>query len=389
MKKITMSLFALLLIVPLSATNIKVRLNSNMQEREFTFFRNYAIVINKDHYYGPIKKEVPLKIEAIGDKYLSLYLEYFDEETKSYKDNPLGKTTSRVDIVHYLGDGVDFSETIDETVKGQKSKTIAFTDQMLSKQINKYKDPFFEFMYKETDEVKLKYKINKEIKKEGTVEFSGIPSFFALSNGSKNFYVVENINLEKYLFFVTNCEIIGAETTQAYKAQAVLARTFALKKIDERNAQFKNHNKTFWRNFQLEADTRDQAYICNQSVKEAKEYSKPSDSLKNSVLDTTDKVLGKNGKLIEIHYCAYCGECSYCTKNHCEATKNGLGDCQHGIIDYAKNHNYIETLAHFHEDASLYKYDNGDLKLIQPLNNKKAELENHLIEAQDRLQQMI
>lgn len=388
MKKIIIALFTLLLLVPLGAKDLKVLLNSNMTIREFTFLRNYAIVINKDHYYGPISKEVPLKIEAVGGKKLLLSLKYLDTKTNSYKYTSLGGTTSRIDVVQYLGDSVDFSKTIDASKK-QTSKKITFTDKMLSGQILKYSTPFFNFGYKEGDEVKLNYKKGKETKKEGTIEFWGIPSFFALSDGTKKFYVVENIALERYLSFTTNCELRKANNIEAYKAQAILARTFALQKTEERIDQYKNHNKTLWKNFQLRPDTRDQAYICTMRVKEADEFAHPNSDINTSVTKTKSKVLGKEGKLLKIYYCAYCGTCSYCTANHCEATQNGRGDCQNGIIDYAKKHDYIEVLEHYHNGASLYKYNNGSLEFVQPLNNKKAELENNLLEVEDRLKQMI
>lgn len=385
MKKIIITLIALLLLVPLGAKDLKVLLNSNMQIREFTFLRNYAIVINNDHYYGPISKDVRLKIEAVGDKKLALSLSYLDGKT--YKYTSLGGTTSRVDVVQYLDD-VDFSKTIDPKVT-QTSKKITFTNKMLSQQILKYNTPFFTLKYKTGDEVKLNYKKGNETKKEGTIDFWGIPSFFALSDGSKKFYVVENIALERYLDFTTNCELRKANNVDAYKAQAILARTFALQKTEERVDQYKNHNKTLWKNFQLRPDTRDQAYICTMRVKEADEYAHPSNDVHNSVAQTNDRVLGEDSELLEIYYCAYCGTCSYCTKNNCKATENGRGDCQNGIIDYAKKHNYIETLEHYHKGASLYKYNNGSLKFIQKLDNRKAELEKNLMDVEDRLQHMI
>jgi len=385
MKRIIITLIALLLLVPLGAKDLKVLLNSNMQIREFTFLRNYAIVINNDHYYGPISKDVRLKVEAVGDKKLALSLSYLDGKT--YKYTSLGGTTSRVDVVQYLDD-VDFSKTIDPKVT-QTSKKITFTNKMLSQQILKYNTPFFTLKYKVGDEVKLNYKKGNETKKEGTIDFWGIPSFFALSDGSKKFYIVENIALERYLDFTTNCELRKANNVEAYKAQAILARTFALQKTEERNDQFKNHNKTLWRNFQLRPDTRDQAYICTMRVKEADEYAHPSSDVHDSVAQTTDKVLGEDSELLEIYYCAYCGTCSYCKDNKCSATPGGRGDCQSGIIDYAKKHNYIEVLEHYHKGASLYKYNNGSLKFIQKLDNKRAELEKNLKDVEDRLQHMI
>ena len=374
MKKIILSIFALLLLVPLGAKDLKVQINSNMQIREFTFLRNYAIVINKDHYYGPISKDVRLKVEAIGGKKLSLYLSYKDGN--SYKYTSLGTTSSRVDVVQSLGKNIDFTKTIDPKVK-QTSKPIKnFTDSFISSQILKETTPFFQFKFKDGDEVKL----------SGTISFWGIPTFYASSTGSKMFYVVENVNLERYLSFVTNCELRKAYNVEAYKAQSILARTFALQKTSERIDQFKNHNKTLWKNFQLRPDEKDQAYLCKMSVEDSDDYAFPSDDVNNAVKATKNLVLSKNGKLEEIYYCAYCGTCSYCKGNKCSATAGGRGDCQNGLIDYAKkDHNYKQIINHYHPNTKIV--DHNTLDIYYGYNDAidTEEFENSLLDQEKLL----
>lgn len=390
MKRIIVSLFALLLLVPLGAKDLKVQINSNMQIREFTFLRNYAIVINKDHYYGPISKDVRLKVEAIGGKKLSLSLSYKSGNT--YKYTSLGSTSSRVDVVQTLGTNISFSKIIDPKIK-QKSKPIKnFTDSLISSQILKYDTPFFKFKFKEGDEVNL----------QGTIVFWGIPTFYASSTGSKMFYVVENVNLERYLSFVTNCELRKANNIDAYKAQAILARTFALQKTSERIDQYENHQKTLWKNFQLRPDEKDQAYLCKMSLEGTANYAFPSDKVNKAVLDTKNIVVTKNGKLEEIYYCAYCGTCSYCKDNKCSATAGGRGDCQNGLIDYAKKgHNYKQVINHYHPNTALVDhntlniyYGYNDTIGTEAIENSLADQEKlidfqKLIEQQKNIEQKI
>lgn len=384
MKKIILSVLALLFIIPLGAKDLKVQINSNMQIREFTFLRNYAIVINKDHYYGPISKDVRLKVEAIGGKKLSLSLSYKSGNT--YKYTSLGTTSSRVDVVQTLGKNIDFTKTIDPKVKQTSNPIKNFTDSFISSQILKETTPFFKFKFKEGDEVKL----------QGTIPFWGIPTFYASSTGSKMFYVVENVNLERYLSFVTNCELRKANNIEAYKAQAILARTFALQKTSERIDQYKNHQKTLWTNFQLRPDERDQAYLCKMSVEDLDDYAFPSDDVNNAVKSTQNLVISKNGKLEEIYYCAYCGTCSYCKDNKCSATVGGRGDCQNGLIDYAKTgHNYKQIINHYHPKITIVNYNDlniyygyNEADPTQKIENSFLDQEN-ILNSQKLIEQMI
>lgn len=372
MKKIILFTIALLLLSPLGAKDLKVLLDSRKTLEEFTFLENYAIVINKDHYYGPISKNNPLKIEIADGGKMRLWLKYIEKDKNNkdqYKYKNLGTTASQVDIVRGFENGVDFSKTIDP--KNPVSKTIDSKYVSLSKQAKK-STPF------------LKYKIKGL---SGWIEFTGPISFNVRPQSKDSFFLVETIPLEKYLVHVTNCEMRIAHNIEAYKAQSILARTFALKKIQERLDK-NNKNRTNWLNFQLLPDERDQAYVCEMRVKND---TLPDQSIKDAVKSTQNLVLGKNNALVEIHYCAYCGNCSYCsTTNHCK-TKNGMGSCQNGIAYYShqKGYTYEKLLKKYHPDAKIYTYNEKDGHLAYSPLELQNELENNLSEAEKRLKQMI
>ncbi|MBQ4493233.1 MAG: hypothetical protein II972_01325 [Elusimicrobiaceae bacterium] len=367
MKKITLFMIALLLLSPVKAKDLKVLLDSRRTLEEITFLENYAIVINKDHYYGPISKNNRLKVEIAEGGKIRLYLRYTEKDKngkEQYKYKNLGTTSARIDIVRGFENGIDFTKVINP--KNPISKNIEPKYLNLSKQAQK-STPFFR--YKTHD-------------LSGWIEYSGPLSLFVRAQSKDSFYLVETIPLEKYLVQVTNCEMRIAKNIEAYKAQSILARTFAIQKIKERQ------NKTNWLNFQLLPDERDQAYICEMRVKN---NTPPDQAVKDAVKTTKNLVLGKNNALLEIHYCAYCGNCAYCsTTNHCK-TKNGMGSCQNGIAYYSrqKGYTYEKLLKKYHPDAKIYTYNEKDGHLANSSMELQNELEDNLRETEKRLQKMI
>ena len=136
MKKIILFAVALLLLAPLEAKDLKVLLDSRKTLDEFNFLENYAIVINKDHYYGPISKDNRLKIEIADGGKLRLWVRYVEKDKNNkeqYKYKNLGTTSSQVDIVRGFENKTDFSQTIDP--KNATSKTIDSKYVNLSKQM--------------------------------------------------------------------------------------------------------------------------------------------------------------------------------------------------------------------------------------------------------------
>lgn len=370
MKKIIITLFALLILAPLEAKDLKVAL-SKSNSTEITFMENYAIVINKEHFYGPIGKDTKLKISIIDGQF-NITLIYPDEEGNEKgpgKPIDIAKTSGKIDIVRGFDNDIPFNETIDP----QKTtlQPISPEEINLSKEAQKT-TPFFKYKPKGS---------------AGEVEFTG-PLSLTIRKTKDSFNLIETIPLEDYLVHVTNCEMRQANNSEAYKAQTILERTFVYNKIAERLDE-KNKNRANWLDFQILADVRDQAYICDFRVKNK---NLPDQKVKEAVKATESLVLGnQDKKLIDVHYCASCGKCYSCTASSCQATVNGIGDCQKGIMDAAKKgQSYTRILTKYHNNAFLYKYnEDGSLTFVQKLANNQAQLEKSLSEMENKLKQMI
>lgn len=137
-----------------------------------------------------------------------------------------------------------------------------------------------------------------------------------VSPGDKGVLVVNELQLEDYLVGLINCEISSAWPIEAVKAQAVIARTYALNRRDARkNAPY-----------HLESSVIDQVYDgCLIEDNRAR----------RAVSETEDEVLTYNGSIIQAFYHSNCGgrteasenvwgaplaymkgvECGYCLTN--------------------------------------------------------------------------
>ena len=345
MKKLIIFMCALLSAATLSAQTLNVLIGKT-KTAEITFLEDYAIIID-DHYYGPFSKETSLKAEMFGTKAVRFWIKYTEEGQNKQRD--FGYTQSKIKVVRAFKDGLFSSKIVDPgKTKSKKlpKKTISLTEEA------KKTTPFFR--YKNPDF-------------SDWMEFTGPLTLMAREQSKTHFYVIETIPLENYLVHVTNCEMRIANNIEAYKAQSILARTFVFNKVLER-LDSKNKNSKNWWDFQLLPDERDQAYICKMRVKN---NTLPSQSVKKAVEETKGKILlDKNNQAIEIHYCAYCGNCSYCSlTNHCK-TKNGMGSCQNGIAYYTtkKGYSYEQVLKKYHPEARIATY--------QERNNLSLNLDN-------------
>ena len=366
MKKLTILLCAFLLTAPLSAQTFNVLIGKT-KLAEISFLEDYAIIINNDHYYGPFSKDTSLKAEMFGSKAIRFWVKY--EEDGKNKERDFGYTQSKIKIVRAFRDGL-FSSKIVSPQKA-KSKKMPRKDITLAEEAKKT-TPFFRY---------------KNPALSGWIEFSGPLTLMTRKQSTKKFYLIETINLDSYLDNVTNCEMRVANNIEAYKAQSILARTFVLNKINERlntkNSAFRN-----WVDFQFLPDERDQAYICEMRVKNR---TLPSEAVKKAVKATENKILlDKKNNPIEVHYCAYCGECSYCTLNKRCKTENGMGACQNGIAYYTnkKGYTYEQVLKKYHPNAKIGDFSIEMLKIVEALQDQQ-ELEDNLMDAENRLQKMI
>lgn len=372
MKKLFIFICAFLLACPLSAHTFQILIGKS-KSAEFTFLENYAIIINDEHYYGPLSKDTSLKVDMFTENAIRLQIKYKENDKYKYKD--LGYTSKQVKIVRGFENRVNFSKPIKP--QDLKSKKISNKKFSLIKESQKT-TPFFRY---------------KNPSLSGWIEFTGPLTLMARKQSKTHFYVIESIPLEDYLVHVTNCEMRVARNIEAYKAQSILARTFVFSKVLER---LNTNNKNFenWWNFQFLPDERDQAYICEMRVKN---NTLPSQAVKDAVKKTQDKILlDKNNKVIPIHYCAYCGDCSYCKLNNKCRTENGMGSCQNGIAYYTnkKGYSYEKVLKKYHPNTKIADYREAEtnnyymrfMQLVYPEEQQnKKELENNLLEAEDRL----
>jgi len=105
---------------------------------------------------------------------------------------------------------------------------------------------------------------------------------------TNTFYMVEHVDLENYLYGVLPYEMSYSWPLEALKAQAVAARTYTLKTIEN----VKN------KSFDLYSDVRSQMY---------KGGGKQYDSVKQAVDATRGQVLTHDGKLFYTYYHGNCG----------------------------------------------------------------------------------
>ncbi len=109
-----------------------------------------------------------------------------------------------------------------------------------------------------------------------------------LSVADKGILVVNQLPLEEYLVGLINCEISSAWPIDAVKAQAIIARTYALNK---KKARINNH-------YHLESSVIDQVY----------EGCLIEDSrARRAVLETEGEVLTYGGSIIQAFYHSNCG----------------------------------------------------------------------------------
>jgi stage II sporulation protein D len=108
------------------------------------------------------------------------------------------------------------------------------------------------------------------------------------SPGEKGVLVVNELPLEEYLVGLINCEISSAWPMEAVKAQAVIARTYALNRKQSRGTSF----------YHLESSIIDQVYDgCEIEDSRAR----------RGVSDTAGEVLSYRGDIIQAFYHSNCG----------------------------------------------------------------------------------
>lgn len=133
-----------------------------------------------------------------------------------------------------------------------------------------------------------------------------------ISSADKGLLVVNELALEDYLVGLINCEISSAWPIDAIKAQAVIARTYALKRKEVR----KNAS------YHLESTVIDQVYD-GCLVEDSRAH--------RGVSETAGEILTFNGSIIQAFYHSACGGKTEASENVWGASLSYLKgvDCQY------------------------------------------------------------
>ena len=190
-------------------------------------------------------------------------------DTNSIKENMMNKNEEKIQITE--------NETTDIVKSEQKQET---TNQ------NKIAPKKVESTKKETNkkENNTEKKENTETKQEESKENKTYVTIYRKKG------TVEQIELEEYLVGVVAAEMPASFNSEALKAQAVLARTYALKKISKGE--------------KLTDTVSTQAYIDKNEMqnKWGNEYSKYYNKIVSAVNSTKGQVVKYNGNYIEALY---------------------------------------------------------------------------------------
>jgi len=179
-----------------------------------------------------------------------------------------------------------------------------------------------------------------------------------LSSQHGKLLVVNELGLEQYLVGVINSEISSTWPMEAIKAQAVIARTFAVAKRKERSKAF----------YHLESTVMDQAY--NGSDEE-------DSRAVRGVVETEGEIVTYNGSAIQAFYHANSG-------GRTEASQNVWGvslpylqgvECQYGLTSTTSS--WEQTLSLSRIESVLKMYGITDIKA--GLRNNRGRLKTVLL----------
>lgn len=190
-------------------------------------------------------------------------------DMKNIKENMKNKNEEKIEITE--------NKTID-IVKNDQKQEITSQNQNATKKVESSK--------KETNKkgTKTVKKENTETKQEKSKENKTYVTIYRKKG------TVEQIELEEYLVGVVAAEMPASFNSEALKAQAVLARTYALKKISKGE--------------KLTDTVSTQAYIDKNEMqnKWGNEYSKYYNKIVSAVNSTKGRVVKYNGNYIEALY---------------------------------------------------------------------------------------
>ncbi len=183
------------------------------------------------------------------------------------------------------------------------------------------------------------------------------------SPGDRGILVVNELLLEEYLVGLINCEISSAWPIEAVKAQAVIARTYALNRKKNRSTAL----------YHLESSVIDQVYDgCEIEDSRAR----------RAVSDTVGEVLSHNGTIIQAFYHSNCGGKTEASENVWGARLPYLEgvDCKYCLSAASSAWEIKLSLAEMEERLKTAGYKVSGVTDIRPgVRNSRGRLKHVLI----------
>jgi stage II sporulation protein D len=184
-----------------------------------------------------------------------------------------------------------------------------------------------------------------------------------ISLGEKGILVVNELSLEDYLVGLINCEISSAWPIEAVKAQAVIARTYALNRKEARRTS----------PYHLESSVIDQVYDgCEIEDSRAR----------RGVTDTAGEVLTYNGSIIQAFYHSNCGGRTESSENVWGARLPYLSgvDCSYCVLSPSTVWEQKIPLQDLEEKLKSAGYKPNDVVTVRPgPRNNRGRLKNVVI----------
>ncbi len=184
-----------------------------------------------------------------------------------------------------------------------------------------------------------------------------------ITPGDKGLLVVNELPLEDYLVGLINCEISSAWPIEAVKAQAVIARTYAINRKNARKDAF----------YHLESTVMDQVY----------EGCLIEDSrARRAVTETSGEVLTYDGTVIQAFYHSNCGGKTEAAENVWGASLPYLKgvDCQYCLTSASSGWEQRLTLREIEERLKAAGYKVAGVTDIRAgVRNNRGRLRNVVV----------
>ncbi len=325
------------------------KLVENNYEKEIYLFLDF------NYEFGIDFKVINKKVEAFNDQIIKYIKEKEIDFTKGkvfivvggvilgtlfFNNNKITSipepVTQNYEIVEKINVPNEFPETTEETKEKveQKSEVVQNKPEKISEVIqNKPEKKITKVQEKQNTSQKSKIIEKTEIAKQTETkpkvvektETKPIVYEKQITLHRSNGQVI-NLELESYIIGVVGAEMPASFNVEALKAQSVLARTYALKKIDRKE--------------KLSDTTSHQVYKDNNQLKSmwGSDFDKYYNKIKQAVASTTGEYLTYNGDYIEAIY---------------HSTSNGK--TEDSLAVWGNSYPYLKSVdSHWDLEASSY-----------------------------------